>query len=54
MWKKITNECVMTIAGCQIDNIWNEVQSRIGRLTCYPDLEAGKYKFLTWILAWRF
>ena len=45
---------VMAIPGCQLDYIWNELQSRIGRLTCDPDLEAGRNKFLTWILAWRF
>jgi hypothetical protein len=44
---------VMAIPGCQLDYIWNELQSRIGRLTCDPDLEAGTHKFLTWILAWR-
>ena len=44
---------VVTIPGCQLDYIWNELQSKIGRLTCDPNLEAGRYKFLTWILAWR-
>jgi hypothetical protein len=44
---------VMAGPGCQLDSIWNELQSRIGGLTCDPDLEAGRYKFLTWILAWR-
>jgi hypothetical protein len=43
----------MDISGFQLDYIWNELQSRIGKLTCDPDLEAGRYKFLTWILAWR-
>jgi hypothetical protein len=38
---------------CQLDFIWNELQSRIGGLTCGPDLETGRHKFLTWILAWR-
>jgi hypothetical protein len=28
-------------------NIWNELQSRIGRLTCDPDLQTGRFKFLT-------
>jgi hypothetical protein len=42
-----------TIPGCQLDYIWNGLQSRIGSLICDPDLEAGRYKFLTWILAWR-
>jgi hypothetical protein len=40
----------VAIPGCQLDYIWNELQSRIGRLTCDPNLEAGRYKFLTWIL----
>jgi hypothetical protein len=43
----------MAIPGCQLDCIWNELQSRIRRLTCDPDLEAGRHKFLTWILAWK-
>jgi hypothetical protein len=44
---------VLAIPGCQLDYIRNELQSRIGRLTSDPNLEAGRYKFLTWILAWR-
>jgi hypothetical protein len=36
---------------CQLDYIWNELQSRIGRLTSDPNLETERYKFLTWILA---
>jgi hypothetical protein len=28
----------MAIPGCQPDYIWKELQSRIGRLTCDPDL----------------
>jgi hypothetical protein len=44
---------VMVIPGCQLDYIWNELQSRIGGHTCDPDLEAERHKFLTWILAWR-
>jgi hypothetical protein len=44
---------IMAIPGCQLDNIWDELQSRAGGLTCDPDLEAGRHKFLTWILAWR-
>ena len=38
---------VVAIPGCQLDYIWNELQSRIGRLTYDPNLEAQKYKFLT-------
>ena len=44
---------VVTIPGCQLDYIWNELQSRIRRLTYDPNLEAQRYNFLTWILAWR-
>ena len=44
---------VLAIPGCQLVCTWNELQSRIGGLTYDPDLEAGRYKFLTWILAWR-
>ena len=32
---------VVAIPGCQLDYIWNELQSRIGRLTSDPNLEAG-------------
>ena len=44
---------VLAIPGCQLHYIWNELQYRIGRLTSYPNLETGRYKFLKWILAWR-
>jgi hypothetical protein len=44
---------VVAILGCQLDYICNELQCRIGRLTCDPNLEAGRYKFLTWILVRR-
>ena len=33
---------VVAIPGCQLDYIWNELQSRIGRLTSDPYLEAGR------------
>ena len=29
---------VVAIPGCQLDSIWNELQSRIGRLTYDPNL----------------
>jgi hypothetical protein len=45
---------VVAILGCQFDYIWSELQSRIAGLTYDPDLEAGRHKFLTWILAWRY
>ena len=32
---------MMAILGCQLDYIWNELQSRNGGLTRDPDLEAG-------------
>ena len=44
---------VMAIPDCQLDYIWSELQSRIGGHIFDLDLEAGRYKFLTWILAWR-
>jgi hypothetical protein len=44
---------VVVITGCHLDYIWNDLQSRIEKFTCDLDLETGKYKFLTWILAWR-
>jgi hypothetical protein len=44
---------VMFIPGCQLDYIWNELQSRIGGLTCDPDLEDGRHMFLIWILGYR-
>jgi hypothetical protein len=56
-WKEKTDSCKMfsdlemAIPGCQLDYIWNELQTRNGRLTCDPDLEAGSHRFLTWILA---
>jgi hypothetical protein len=33
---------VVAIPGCQLDYIWNELQSRIGRFTSDPNLEAGR------------
>jgi hypothetical protein len=44
---------VVAIPGCQLDYIWNELQSRIGRLTSDPNLDDGRYKFLTYILVSR-
>jgi hypothetical protein len=44
---------MIAVPGCQLDYIWNELQSRIGGLTSGPELEAGRHKFLTWILTWR-
>jgi hypothetical protein len=34
----------VAIPGCQIDYIWNELQSRIGWLTSDPNLEAWEIK----------
>jgi len=39
------------VVAIQLDYIWNELQSRIGRLTCDHDREAVRYKFVTWTLA---
>ena len=36
------NPTVMAILGCQLDYIWNELQSRNGGLAYDPDLEAGR------------
>ena len=36
-------EPVVAIPGCQLDYIWNELQSSIGRLTSDPNLEAGRF-----------
>jgi hypothetical protein len=33
---------VMALPGCQLDYIWNELQSRNGGHTCDPDLGAGR------------
>jgi hypothetical protein len=40
-------DAVVVIPDCQFDYIWSELQSRIRRLTCDPDLEARRHKFLT-------
>jgi hypothetical protein len=32
----------VAIPCCQLDSIWNELQSRIGGLTNDPDVEAGR------------
>jgi hypothetical protein len=44
---------VMATPDCQLDYIWNELQSRIGELTYGLDLEAGRHEFMIWTLAWR-
>ena len=43
---------VMTIPGCHLDYIWNELQSRNGGHTYDPDLEAERHRLLTQILTW--
>jgi hypothetical protein len=43
---------VIAIPGCQLDYIWNELQSRNRGHTCDPDLEAGRHRLLTQILTW--
>ena len=39
---------VVAILGCQLDNIWNELQSGIGRLTSDPYLEAWRSLSGSW------
>ena len=39
---------VVVIPGCQLDYIWNELQSRIGRLTSDPYLEAWRSLSGSW------
>jgi hypothetical protein len=43
--------CIMAIPVCQLDYIWNELQSRIGE----PIIQILRLedKFLTWIFSWR-
>ena len=41
-------EDVVAIPGCQLDYIWNELQSRIGRLTSDPYLEAWRSLSGSW------
>ena len=43
----------LDIPGCQLDCIWNELKFRTGELTCDPDLEAERYRFLIQIIAWK-
>jgi hypothetical protein len=42
------NPSVVAIPGCQLDNIWNELQSGIGRLTSDPYLEAWRSLSGSW------
>ena len=39
---------VVAIPGCQLDNIWNNLQSGIGRLTSDPYLEAWRCLSGSW------
>jgi hypothetical protein len=41
-------QLVVAIPGCQLDNIWNELQSGIGRLTSDPYLEAWRSLSGSW------
>jgi hypothetical protein len=43
-----SNVPVVAIPGCQLDNIWNELQSGIGRLTSDPYLEAWRSLSGSW------
>ena len=40
---------VVAIPGCQLDNIWNELQSGIGRLTSDPYLVAWRSLSGSWL-----
>jgi hypothetical protein len=42
------DKSVVAIPGCQLDNIWNELQSGIGRLTSDPYLEAWRSLSGSW------
>ena len=53
MYYALSGYTLVAIPGCQLDYIWNELQSRIGRFNYDPNLEAQRCKFLTWILSWR-
>ena len=44
----LTFNTVVAIPGCQLDNIWNELQSGIGRLTSDPYLEAWRSLSGSW------
>jgi hypothetical protein len=44
----VQNKTVVAIPGCQLDNIWNELQSGIGRLTSDPYLEAWRSLSGSW------
>ena len=46
--QKKKNASVVAIPGCQLDNIWNELQSGIGRLTSDPYLEAWRSLSGSW------
>ena len=43
---------IMASPGCQLDYIWNELQSRNGGQTCDPYLEAGRLRLPTQVLTW--
>jgi hypothetical protein len=45
---KLNLNLVVAIPGCQLDNIWNELQSGIGRLTSDPYLEAWRSLSGSW------
>jgi hypothetical protein len=44
----VNKQLVVAIPGCQLDNIWNELQSGIGRLTSDPYLEAWRSLSGSW------
>jgi hypothetical protein len=46
--RELSFPSVVAIPGCQLDNIWNELQSGIGRLTSDPYLEAWRSLSGSW------
>jgi hypothetical protein len=44
----------VTIPGCQLDYIWNELQSRNGRITCDLDIYIYIYIYIYIIFYWIF
>jgi hypothetical protein len=50
LFQKVALVIVMAIPGCQLDYIWNELQSRNGEHICDPALDMGWHMLLIQIL----